>query len=185
MITRKTIKAQAFALNAHKDQMYGEVPYSVHLTCVVMTANKFIHNIKPELREEIIQACWLHDVIEDTNILYEYIKKYFGEFVADVVFDVTNQKGKNRKERFEKTITGISENRYAVFVKLCDKIANTEYSKLESSGMHSMYAKEYEHFRKCLYVSKEYDDMWDELDKLSVPIQIGVATELRTEHSEK
>jgi (p)ppGpp synthase/HD superfamily hydrolase len=185
MITKKIIKAHTFALSSHKDQMYGDVPYSVHLTHVVMTALKFIHNIKPELREMIIQACWLHDTIEDTNIMYDDIKKYFGEFVADVVYAVTNEKGKNRKERNEKTIAGIAQNRYAVFIKLCDKIANTEYSKLELSRMHALYSSEYPHFRECLYIQGEYEDVWDLLDELSKEGQTVALETISSGHSEK
>lgn len=185
MITRGTINAHTFALEAHGDQMYGKVPYSVHLTYVVMIAMKFIHNIRLEFREGTIQATWLHDTIEDAGVTYNDIHKLFGEFVAETVFAVSNEKGKNRKERNEKTLIGISKNRTAVFVKLCDKIANTLYSKHTSSRMHEVYSSEFEHFKYVLYVPGEYDDMWEYLEELSTTGKSEPA-EYKTSHlSEK
>ncbi|MDP2692824.1 MAG: phosphohydrolase [bacterium] len=182
MITKETIKAHAFALEAHGDQMYGKVPYSVHLTYVVMIAIKFIHNIKEELREGIIQACWTHDVTEDACVTYSDINKVFGEFVAEVVYAVSNEKGKNRKERNERTLPGIAKNRLAVFVKLCDKIANTLYSKQDSSGMHAKYSSEFEHFKKALYIAGEYDDMWEYLEEISFTIETVKPVEYKTNY---
>lgn len=167
MITRGTISAHKFALEAHGEQKYGEVPYSLHLTYVVMIAMRFIHNIRQEFQEGAIQSCWLHDTIEDAGKTYNDIKKVFGEFVAEIVFAVSNEKGKNRQERNEKTLPNIAKNRTAVFVKLCDKIANTLYSKNNSNRMHSVYSAEFEHFKTALYSAGEYEDMWEFLEKIS------------------
>jgi len=185
MITKGTIKAHAFALEAHGDQMYGKVPYSVHLTYVVMIAMKFIHNIKQELQEGVIQASWTHDTIEDTGKTFNDIVKVFGEFVAEIVYAVSNEKGKNRKERNERTLSGIAKNRLAVFVKLCDKIANTLYSKQDSAGMHAKYSSEFEHFKSALYIPGEYDDVWEYLEEIST-IETSKPVEHKVSHmSEK
>jgi (p)ppGpp synthase/HD superfamily hydrolase len=186
MITKGTINAHTFAIDAHGEQMYGNVPYSVHLTYVVMIAMKFIHNIRPEFQEKAIQACWLHDTVEDAGVTYNDIHKVFGEFVAEVVFAVSNEKGKNRKERNEKTLPGIAKNRTAVFVKLCDKIANTLYSKNSSSSMHAKYSSEFEHFKNVLYVKGEYEDMWEYLEDISTTGKILEPAEYKHTHvSEK
>lgn len=185
MITKKTVLAHAFAIEAHKNQLYGKLPYHAHLTYVVMTALRFIHNIEQKLQEEVIQSCWLHDTNEDSGITYGEIKKHFGEFVANVVYAVTNEKGKDRREKFERTMPSLSKNRHAVFVKLCDKIANTSYSKMESSSMYDAYVSEYKQFKKFLYVKGEYEDMWNELDNISVVVHAEKPVELMVGHSEK
>jgi (p)ppGpp synthase/HD superfamily hydrolase len=184
MITRKIVRAYAYALEAHKNQTYGDSSYAVHIINVVTTALRFINNVKPELREEVVQACSLHDTMEDAGIAYSELKNRFGEFVADTVYDVTNEKGKSRKEKNERTIASMSKNRNAVFVKLCDRIANTSYSLENNSQMHEMYASEYGHFKRMLYVPGEYDDMWSELDAVSLSRTVTPA-ELRVESSGK
>jgi hypothetical protein len=60
---------------------------------------------------------------------------------------LTNEKGKNRKERANaKYYEGIRNTPYAVFVKICDRIANVEYSKHSGSRMYDMYRKEFVDF---------------------------------------
>lgn len=64
------------------------------------------------------------------------------EDVADIVYAVTNEKGKNRSERAnEKYYQGIRENKLAVIVKICDRLANALYSKLINSRMLDVYKK--------------------------------------------
>lgn len=46
-----------------------------------------------------LKAVWRHDTIEDIRQSYNDIKKKIGQPVADMVFAVTNEKGKNRHER--------------------------------------------------------------------------------------
>jgi GTP pyrophosphokinase len=68
-----------FARDAHGDQRRksGE-PYITH----PLEAAKLLLELKPDLIS--IQACILHDVIEDTPKTYDDIKKEFGESVAHI-----------------------------------------------------------------------------------------------------
>ena len=64
---------------------------------------------------------------------------------------MSNEKGKNRKERAnDKYYAGIRATKGAVFVKLCDRIANVQYSKMTKSRQYEMYKKENADFVKQL-----------------------------------
>lgn len=139
-------KAKEFALLAHKGQQYGTRDYSFHLEAVVGWAKKF------NLNEEIIAACWLHDTAEDCGISIEEIRNLFGNAIGEMVFCVTDEPGKNRKERKEKTYPKIAGNADALAVKLCDRIANLNQSILdENAGLLSMYLKEHPDFKTKLF----------------------------------
>jgi hypothetical protein len=107
------------------------------------------------LRTACLRAAWGHDLIEDCRVSYNDVKEILGQEAADIVYAVTNEKGKNRKERAnDKYYEGIRETKGAVFVKLCDRIANVQYSKMTGSRMFEMYRKENDNFIEKL----GYDD---------------------------
>jgi len=125
-------KSRLYAIQQHKlvNHYYDDKPYSYHLKMVVDVAKKYIHLIPKDKRDEVLSACWLHDIIEDARETYNDVKSQTNEFVADLVYAVTNEKGKTRKERAnEKYYLGIQNTPYASFVKICDRIANVKYSK--------------------------------------------------------
>jgi len=93
------------------------------------------------------RATWGHDLIEDCRVSYNDVKEQLGQEAADIIYAVTNEKGKNRKERAnDKYYEGIRNTPGAVFVKLCDRIANVQYSKMTKSRMFEMYKKENDDF---------------------------------------
>lgn len=164
------------------------LPYEFHLRMVVQVYKDFKH-LLPEMlltREEscyhnsfetidetqsaIEYACWGHDLIEDTRVSYNDVKSKLGYNVAEIVYAVTNEKGKTRSERAnDKYYEGIRNTPGAVFVKLCDRIANVQYGKMTKSRMFEMYKKENEDFIKMLgrYTdNKELEPMFEYLDKL-------------------
>jgi (p)ppGpp synthase/HD superfamily hydrolase len=103
----------------------------------------FQHLLDEELNDYCGKAVWAHDTIEDTRVSYNDVKNQLGDEVADIVYAVTNDKGKNRKERAgDKYYEGIRNTPGAVFVKLCDRIANVQYGKMTKSRMFEMYKKE-------------------------------------------
>lgn len=138
------------------------LPYEFHLRMVNQVAKDFKHllddtvdyytgereidhgdDVTVTLREACLVATWGHDLIEDTRVSYNDVKAYLGQAAADIVYAVTNEKGKNRKERAnDKYYEGIRNTPGAVFVKLCDRIANVQYSKMTKSRMFEMYQKE-------------------------------------------
>jgi len=160
----------AFAIKAHHDtnHMYDGKPYSIHLALTVCYAQKYINLIPENYQNDIISACWLHDTIEDTRHSYNDIKNISNAYIADVVYAVTNEKGKTRKERANsKYYEGIKMVPFAKFVKMCDRLANVKYSVDTNSRMKEMYKKENEYFIKLLF-SKDnvYETMINELNSL-------------------
>lgn len=152
--TQEKIK---WCIEQHKNtnHLYDDyLPYEFHLRLVVAIANQFMDLIQVDweddaqnISETIILSAWGHDLIEDTRVTYNDVKSVLGTQVADIIYALTNEKGKNRKERAnDKYYRGIRETQGAVFVKLCDRIANVRYSKMTKSRMFEMYKKENEKF---------------------------------------
>ena len=178
-------------IQQHKDTNHfydAYLPYEFHLKMAVNVYEDFKHLLpekmyvhtdsrdedKDTTHEVIYLACWGHDLIEDTRVSYNDVKSKLDEvgysYTADIIYAVTNEKGKNRKERANtKYYEGIRSTKGAVFVKLCDRIANVQYSKMTKSRMFEMYKKEQFEFQKLLgrYTdSKDLEPMFSYLDKL-------------------
>jgi (p)ppGpp synthase/HD superfamily hydrolase len=141
------------------------LPYEHHQRMVKNVFDDFKHLLPKNLfveKDEVVSgvvdikditlwvielSCWGHDVIEDTRTSYNDVKEVLGRQAADIIFAVSNEKGKTRSERAnDKYYEGIRETEGAVFVKLCDRIANVQYSKMMKSRMFEMYKKENENF---------------------------------------
>jgi (p)ppGpp synthase/HD superfamily hydrolase len=111
------------------------------------------------LQDACLIATWGHDLIEDCRVSYNDVKNHLGQEAADIIYAVTNEKGKNRSERAnDKYYEGIRNTPGAVFVKLCDRIANVQYSKMTKSRMFEMYKKENENFITKLGLYEKYNN---------------------------
>jgi len=118
-------KSYKFAEKAHSGQKRksGE-PYFNH---VLATADILY---SWNMDDETISAGLLHDVVEDTNIKLEEIKKEFGEEIAFLVDGVSKlgkfkYRGvKEKAENMRKLILAISEDLRVVFIKLADRLHN-------------------------------------------------------------
>ena len=172
------------------NQKYADIlPYSFHLKCVEAQGEKFIklvregniineNNMRAKMvsyKEIVRMALTAHDTLEDSRLTYNDIKELgtnhfensiVGEMIADIVYAVTDEKGKTRKERkSDKYYKELSENKLAVFVKLADISANTLFSKLTGSSMYDKYKSEFSHFKEMCYVG-EYKEFFDYLENL-------------------
>lgn len=150
------------------------LPYEFHLRMVAQVAEDFKH-LCPKIDnidfESFKLACYAHDLIEDTRTSYNDVVTNLGWFVGDVTFAVTNEKGKTRSDRAnDKYYEGIRNTDGAIFVKLCDRIANVQYSKMTKSGMFLKYKKENKHFMEMLgwdnLQTNPYFEMFQYLIKL-------------------
>lgn len=144
-MSARILKAKEFALKYHKNT-YGIYPYSFHLNQVYNVLKYF--GVTDPI---ILAAAWLHDALEDTELMYEDIFENFGKEIADLVFLVTDKRGKNRHERQEKTYPLIAEDERGRILKLADRIANQTQSQHEQEKMWLMYCKEYKYFKSTLY----------------------------------
>lgn len=170
-------EAEAFALQSHGSQKYGEHPYSAHLQNVVSSLYRYCP--KEILTEHHVAAAWLHDTVEDTPVKISDIKNKFGQRVSNIVYAVTNELGCDRTEKTLKTLQKVrSTGKDAVIVKLADRIANTEFSmanhqKLMEEGKvgrhYKMYQDEYPIFCWALKNdSHGIDNMWGYLETINV-----------------
>jgi (p)ppGpp synthase/HD superfamily hydrolase len=165
------------------------LPYEFHLRMVYGVANTFKNLLddtkdyytgeaysgpkqdQVTLQDACLLATWGHDLIEDTRVSYNDVEAHLGQEAADIIYAVTNEKGKCRKDRAnDKYYEGIRNTPGAVFVKLCDRIANVQYSKMTRSRMFEMYWKENDQFMTSLGYefnnSHEYSEMFDYLINL-------------------
>lgn len=155
--------AMEFGHKAHASQMYDHFPYFKHLEDVSKVLVRFGYT------DGLYQACaFLHDSIEDTATSYSDIKKVFGEEIAEVVYCMTDEIGRNRKEKKEKTLPKIRSNPDSIVVKLADRIANIEHTLAHTpeNDFLGMYKREHKAFRWALYVPGHCDEMWAYLDGL-------------------
>ena len=154
----KVNEARMVAIKCHGTQDYdGVFPYEKHLEDVVNVLKRF-----SIVHPKFLCGGYLHDAIEDGAISYNKIKIHFGLEVAEMVYCVTDELGRNRKEKKEKTLPKTASNPDAIIIKLADRIANIEHG-----GKIDMYAKEYVQFREALYqVDKVAEPLWEHLESL-------------------
>ena len=167
----KIQEAREFAIKAHGSQTYGDKPYEVHLDDVSHTIIKFCRtdeSISAEQFELLLVCSLLHDVLEDTEATREELESRFGKEISDLIYCVSDEPGKNRKERKAKTYPKIASNNLAIALKLADRIANVENCRKNNTSLFSMYAKEHTEFRKQLFNGR-FASMWLHLDNLMDP----------------
>jgi len=157
-------KARLFAQMAHGSQQYGTVgPYSVHLEDVERVLAQYTQS------DDLKAAAWLHDVIEDTE--YKSLEGHgFPDYVVELVQAVTDEPGKNRKERKAATYKKIIDVPDAVVLKLADRIANVEACRKNNNNPNllAMYRSEHPAFLAALRDApvtrvKDIRVMWDRL----------------------
>lgn len=130
-------KAYKFAESAHSDdqvRLSGE-RYFIHPYNVAV----ILADLKMDV--QTIAAGFLHDVLEDTDVTYDDIKRIFGEEIANMVEGVTKLrkvKYQNKEERqaesLRKMIIAMSKDIRVVIIKLADRLHNIrtlQYQSLE------------------------------------------------------
>lgn len=163
-----SLLAMEYAIKCHNDTNceYDGKPYVTHLKMVYDYAYKYSHLLPTDQIEYALAAAWNHDVIEDCRQTYNDVSRAIGNKVAEIVYALTNEKGKNRSERAnEKYYFGIKENEIAHYIKICDRLANIRYSKETNSPKFEMYQEESDSFKDQLYLTK-YGEMFSEMYEL-------------------
>ncbi len=164
-------KAFQLAALAHRGQTWSDGrPYTDHLGEVTDVLWQYRESDLKYLTTEEFKtlriAAYLHDTLEDTPLIPEIIENEFGLEVLELVQAVTNEPGKNRKERHEKTYPKTRAHPLGTALKLSDRIANVRESDRTQSRHLGMYRKEHDGFKNSLYVPEQYEGMWAELERL-------------------
>ena len=162
------IRNDAHALHASVNHAYDRIrPYGFHLDMVVNWVRKYIEEVCVSEQDvlPIYFAAFYHDSIEDARLSYNDVMRIAKELMneeqaylaTEIVYALTNEKGRNRAERAnEKYFAGIREIPYAPFVKLADRLANTSYAfskgTADSLRMSKVYREELPGFLDALKV---------------------------------
>lgn len=155
--TELDIRERVAKIHADVNQHYDEKPYFYHLDKVGRIVVKYLQEIV-ERKEDILPVmfgAYFHDTIEDARLTYNDVMKIAKEYMdnkqallaTEIVYALTNEKGRNRHERAnEKYYFGIRVIPYAPLVKAADRLANYNYAKETKSRMVSCYQKEMDYF---------------------------------------
>ncbi|MCF0196626.1 MAG: hypothetical protein HUK03_05255 [Bacteroidaceae bacterium] len=160
------IRESAWQLHASVGQTYDNThPYGYHLSMVADAAVRFGHVVMADESDElpVVFAAYYHDSIEDARLSYNDVLKTALRYMtrpqaisaAEVVYALTNEKGRTREERAgARYYAGIRQVPYAPFVKLCDRLANMTYSARDTNDannhMLDVYAHEWPHFLESI-----------------------------------
>jgi (p)ppGpp synthase/HD superfamily hydrolase len=140
-------RAIEFAKVAHGDQKrkYTGEPYWHHLQSVASIVATVPHT------PEMIQAAWLHDVLEDTQVLYHTIIAEFGRVVTGYVLWLTDDEDVpgNRAER----------KRYAA-LRLFDAPPEVQTIKLADLIDNSMSITKYDPSFARVYMAEKKRLVW-------------------------
>lgn len=157
-------RAFLLAYGAHGTQQYGgDAPYLLHLFDTYNVLLEFDHT-EPEL----LAAALLHDIIEDTPTNYRQVLEVTSEQVAEIVYACTDELGRNRRERKERTLQHLHawttrRGQSALMVKLADWIANVRCALLDDPRKLQMYRKDWPEFSefRVRFPSEELEPMWN------------------------
>jgi (p)ppGpp synthase/HD superfamily hydrolase len=122
--TRLVTRAIHFAAQRHADQRRKgrrHEPYVNHLTEVAELLSEATGGDDAAL----VAACFLHDTIEDTETSLDELRNLFGEDIASLVMEVTDDKSLPKMERKRLQIaTAPKKSRRAKLLKIADATSN-------------------------------------------------------------
>ncbi len=114
--------AELFAKKKHSGMMRkdGTTLYSKHLEDVVNRLKSL-----GVIDEELLCAGWLHDTIEDTDVIFDDLYEQFGSRIAVLVSSLSKDMTLTRKQREQIYVKQLKESSFdAKLIKLCDISAN-------------------------------------------------------------
>lgn len=173
------IVIKEFAQKCYNDANceYDKQNYFVHINMVndTLYENKNVFNLSNDYFTTKA-AIFLHDLLEDTNLSFNDIKKISNSEIARIVLAVTDYPDENRLLRHLLTMHKTVKDYRAIILKLCDIYANGSYSKEHKNSMYKKYKREYEYRKPIFKIALEWyedkinqDEMnifWNKLDNL-------------------
>ena len=165
----KIKKAFRIALNAHKNtkRKSGE-PYILHPISVAQICVQEIG-----LGATSIIAALLHDVVEDTELNLEFIKKEFGSKVSNICDGLTKISGvlspgsSIQSENFKKMLLTLVDDMRVILIKLADRMHNmrtldsmSRSAQLKISSETIYIYSPLAHRLGLYYIKSELDDLY-------------------------
>lgn len=139
-------KAEDFAREKHEGEIrkFSGEPYFNHVKRVAEYVREFK---KSHNQDELIAAAFLHDILEDTETDYFEIKENFGELIASIVKELTNNPSKieifsKRKYLGKKMANPEKMSSWALVIKLADRLDNVSDLKTASPGFCKKYSEQ-------------------------------------------
>ncbi len=124
MMTNKLLAAIAFAAHKHRDQRRKDAPASPYINHPIALANVLANEGGID-DERVLIAAILHDTVEDTETTEQELVREFGQEIACIVMEVTDDKALPKAERKRLQVEHAATiSRRAKLVKLADKICN-------------------------------------------------------------
>ena len=118
------LKALEFAALKHRDQRRKDALASPYINHPIALANVLTQE-GGVFDPVVLAAALLHDTVEDTQTTPSELREYFGEQIAGIVEEVTDDKTLPKAERKRLQIEHAARiSREARLVKLADKICN-------------------------------------------------------------
>ena len=118
------VRALEFAAHKHRDQRRKDALASPYINHPIALANVLVHEGKVD-DPTVLSAALLHDTVEDTETTPAELREVFGEKIAGIVLEVTDDKNLLKAERKRLQIEHAAHlTREAKLVKLADKICN-------------------------------------------------------------
>lgn len=118
------VQAMAFAADKHRNQRRKDAEASPYINHPIALAN-VLANEGGVQDVTVLCAAVLHDTIEDTETTADELRALFGDQVAAVVLEVTDDKSLDKAQRKQLQIEHAAHcSPQAKLVKLADKICN-------------------------------------------------------------
>lgn len=136
--------AAGFAACAHRTQVrkYTGEPYIVHCAEVASLLRLHVDHVSLHM----LQAAWLHDTVEDTDVTAEQIYDVFGRNVWRMVLGLTDAAppslgNRTTRKAFERDRLA-SESAEVQTIKCCDLISNTKTIAVNDPKFAKVYLRE-------------------------------------------
>jgi GTP diphosphokinase / guanosine-3',5'-bis(diphosphate) 3'-diphosphatase len=118
------VRAAAFAAQKHSSQRRKDVHASPYINHPLALAD-ILANEGGVTNSQVIVAALLHDTVEDTETTLGELRDEFGEEIAGIVAEVTDDKSPHKNERKRlQVLNAAHKSEAAKLVKLADKISN-------------------------------------------------------------
>jgi hypothetical protein len=151
--------AEGFGLCAHRNQQrkFEDAPYMVHPIRVARIVHEYTDDAN------VIAAAMMHDVLEDTDVTAEEMRRVFGDRITDLVLEVTDVSRPSdgirqvRKDKDRKHLATSSDG--GATIKLADLIDNAIGIAANDKGFAPVYLGEAE---ALLHVLRHGDErLWE------------------------